>query len=239
MPHNQLSRGVGQSYSMIINLFNVIHAHLHWVQGVASSNLVVPTNQSSSGFCRGFFTTLSAMRSLLVFLFLFQFIVGGYAIQALAQDGSITIRHNKEAWFQWPAHLYAGSKKTSTVAGLDQKSALVIRNSLDYHQALVKRDLKAIKFRTSNYLSYVHSNGWGETQKDQLRNLETGYLVYHSFQEDSMTVSSQSQLDFNATIDVTLNGKRNTYRLKITEVWAVIPGGGKGYHLICRKAIRL
>ena len=134
----------------------------------------------------------------------------------------------------------------------------MIRNSLDYHQALVKRDLKAIKFRTSNYLSYVHSNGWGETQKDQLRNLETGYLVYHSFQEDSITISLhhydfvtltyklsdtrvryQYQLDFYATVDVTLKGKRNTYRLKVAEVWEAIPGGGgKGCHLICRKATR-
>jgi hypothetical protein len=198
------------------------------------------------------------MRPLLPLLFLFQLILGGNAMQALAQDSSITIRHNKEAWFQWPAHLYAGSKKTRTVAGLDQKSALVIRNSLDYHQALVKRDLKTIKFRTSDYLRYVHSNGWVETQEEQLQNIANDYLVYHSFREDSITISFhdydlaaptyklsdtrvryQYQLDFYATVDVTLKGKRNTYRLKVAEVWEAIPGGGgKGCHLICRKATR-
>ena len=178
-------------------------------------------------------------------------------IQALAQENSITLRYSKEAWFQWPPYLHAGSKKTKTVAGLDQKSTLLVRNFLDYHQALVKRDLKTIKLRTSNYLSYIHSNGWVETQKDQLRNIKTDYLVYHSFKEDSITISFhhydfvtpayafsdsrvtyQYQLDFYATVDVTLKGNRNTYRLKVTEVWEAIPGGGKGYHLICRKATR-
>jgi len=177
------------------------------------------------------------MRSL-VLLFLFSLINSG-SMQALGQLENKSTPQKNEAGVQWPTQFYGKRKKAKSVAGLDLKSALLVRNSLDFHQALVKRDLKAIRFRTSNYLSYGHSNGWVESQEEQLRNIETGYLIYHSFQEDSITVSSQSQLDFNATIDVTLNGKRNTYRLKVTEVWAAIPGGGKGYHLICRKSIRL
>ncbi len=195
------------------------------------------------------------MRPILLFFLLS--LIGGGTTQALGQEDSKTIRHHKEAAVPWLTHLYARSKKTRTVAGLDQKSALVIRNSLDYHQALVKRDLKTIRFRTSNYLRYVHSNGWVETKEEQLQNIANGYLVYHSFQEDSMTVSClyddftnyiftspttkvtcQYQLNFYATVDVTLNGKRNTYRLKVTEVWAAIPGGRKGSYLICRKATK-
>ncbi len=177
------------------------------------------------------------MRSLLL-LFVLS-LVGLRSTQALGQGDNNNTPQKNKATVQWPTQIFGKRKKAKSISGLDLKSALLVRNSLDFHQALVKRDLKTIRFRTSNYLKYGHSNGWIETQEEQLRNIETGYLVYHSFQEDSMTVSSQSQLDFNATIDVTLNGKRNTYRLKITEVWAVIPGGGKGYHLICRKAIRL
>jgi len=157
-----------------------------------------------------------------------------------------------------PTRVMGQQKKAKSIAGLDIKSAMLVRNSMDYHQALVRRDYKLIKLRTSNYLSYGHSNGWIESQADQLRNLETGYLIYHSYKEDSMMISyryddlsdyafdsSQSkifpqlQLDFIATIDVSLQGKRNTYRLRVTEVWSPIPGGGKGYQLICRKATKL
>jgi len=196
------------------------------------------------------------MKPLLFILLIFT--IGWWPIHAVGQDDIQNPERKNEVTVQWPTALYGKQRKAVSLAGVDIKSAFVLRNALDYHQALVKRDLKAIKHRTSTYLSYGHSNGWIESQADQLRNIETGYLIYHSYVEDSMTISyrydddleatfssqatkiiPQIQLDFIAVIDVSLQGKRNTYRLKVTEVWAPIPGGGKGCHLICRKASKL
>jgi len=99
----------------------------------------------------------------------------------------------------------------------------VAQRAIAFHKALVNNNRLLLRTFTSTKLRYQHSNGWVETQKEQLRNLQTGYLVYHSFFEDSLTVNfrnrKQSTLRFLATIDVSMQGKRNTYRLYVEEDW--------------------
>src|SRR5213596_1246590 len=68
---------------------------------------------------------------------------------------------------------------------VDQLTATV----KDFHQALVKKDIASISQRTDQALSYGHSNGWVETKADVIKDLETGYLVYHSYKEDSLTIT--------------------------------------------------
>ena len=102
--------------------------------------------------------------------------------------------------------------------GLDNVSTCM----LNYHQALVDKRVQVIDLFTHNNLRYTHSNGWVETKKEQIENIKTEYLVYHSFKEDSLRVTSRSkkaQLEFHATVDVTLKGNRHTYKLNVTEVW--------------------
>ena len=93
---------------------------------------------------------------------------------------------------------------------------------LNYHQALVNKRVQGIDLFTHENLRYTHSNGWVETKKEQIENIKTGYLTYHSFQEDSLRViagKKKAQVFFNAVVDVTLKGNRNTYKLRVTEVW--------------------
>ncbi|MBM3413178.1 MAG: nuclear transport factor 2 family protein [Bacteroidetes bacterium] len=137
----------------------------------------------------------------------------------------------------------------------DSNHILLLRNAMDYHQALVRGDAELIKLRTSKKLRYAHSNGWIETQQQQIENIKTGYLIYHSYKEDSLEIYQLKQpinfngvdpslhywkrhvtLIFNATIDVTLKGNRNTYLLRVSEVWQKKRGRGKGYQLVGRKA---
>ncbi len=133
-------------------------------------------------------------------------------MEALGQEDSVNTRLMKEVVAQWPS----------------DKIGKMIRNvmisMLHFHGALVTKNMRVLSLTTSKDLHYQHSNGWVETQEEQFRNIETGYLVYHRFFEDSVKVTIRSDKNatvlFQATIDVTLQGKRNTYRLLVEEDWS-------------------
>jgi hypothetical protein len=98
---------------------------------------------------------------------------------------------------------------------------------------------KPIIFYLHDSLTYGHSNGWIERRKDFIENLNSKRIIYHSFKEDSIQVIRERKtavIRFIADIDVTLNGKRNTYHLKVMEVW--VRQGLNGWNLIARQAIK-
>ena len=91
-----------------------------------------------------------------------------------------------------------------------------------FHRLLVSANTDSIHQYTDRALTYGHSNGWTETKTELIKNLETGYLDYHSYREDSLTVTVDQKLGharFIADIDVTLNGKPGVFHLKVLEVW--------------------
>ena len=61
----------------------------------------------------------------------------------------------------------------------------------EFHQALVNKNTASINQQTDKALSYGHSNGWVETKADVIKDLETGYIVYHSYKEDSLKITYQ------------------------------------------------
>jgi len=106
------------------------------------------------------------------------------------------------------------------------------------HKIMVERP---DDFVMDNYLhdslSYGHSNGWIERLKDFREDIISKYIVYHSMKEDSVQVVQSGKtayIRFLATIDVSLNGVRNTYRLRVLEVW-VRKGNWK---LFARQAVK-
>jgi hypothetical protein len=108
----------------------------------------------------------------------------------------------------------------------------------EFHQALVNKNTVSINQQTDKALSYGHSNGWVETKTDMIKNLETGYLDYHSYKEDSLQTVINGNLAharFVADINVTLNGYTSTYHLKVLEVWWK---KGKRWLLFARQAVR-
>ena len=81
-------------------------------------------------------------------------------------------------------------------------------------------------------MSYGHSNGWVETKADVIKDFETGYLVYHSYKEDSLTITineTMANARFVADISATLNGNDINVHLKVLEVW--VKKGKAGYYL--------
>lgn len=108
----------------------------------------------------------------------------------------------------------------------------------EFHQALVNKNTVSINQQTDKALSYGHSNGWVETKEDVIKDLETGYIVYHSFKEDSLKITmngSMANARFTADINATFNGKTTTFHLKVLEVWVK---KGKRWLLFARQAVK-
>lgn len=108
----------------------------------------------------------------------------------------------------------------------------------EFHQALVKGNTVSINQQTDKSLSYGHSNGWVETKNDMIKNLETGYMKYVSYREDSIQVmmnGNMANVRFVADIAARLNGNDGNYHLKVLEVWV---RKGKRWLLFARQAVR-
>jgi Domain of unknown function (DUF4440) len=107
-----------------------------------------------------------------------------------------------------------------------------------FHQALVNRNTVSINQQTDKALSYGHSNGWVETKNEMIKNLETGYMIYRSYAEDSVQVvinGNMAHARFVADIGATLNGKEGNFHLKVLEVWV---RKGKRWVLFARQAVK-
>ena len=108
----------------------------------------------------------------------------------------------------------------------------------EFHQALVNKNTISINQQTDKSLSYGHSNGWVETKTDMIKNLETNYISYQSFKEDSIKVSSNGNIAnvrFLAAIEASLKDSRITYNLKVLEVWVK---KGKRWLLFARQSVK-
>lgn len=113
----------------------------------------------------------------------------------------------------------------------------LVKTIKEFHEVLVKKNIVSINQQTNKDLSYGHSNGWVETKKDMLKNLETGYLTYNNFKEDSLLVvinENVAHARFVADITATLNGKTGNFHLKVLEVWV---RKGKRWLLFARQAV--
>ena len=108
-----------------------------------------------------------------------------------------------------------------------------------FHQAVVNNNTVSINQQTDKALSYGHSNGWVESRAEMIRNLETGYLKYSNFKEDSLQLvisGNRAHARFVADISVTMNGKEGNFHLKVLEVWV---RKGKRWLLFARQALRI
>jgi Domain of unknown function (DUF4440) len=108
----------------------------------------------------------------------------------------------------------------------------------EFHQALVNKNTVSINQQTDKALTYGHSNGWVETKTEMLNNLETGYMSYLVFKDDSLKVEINGNVAharFIADISARLNGKDGNFHLKVLEVWVK---KGKRWVLFARQAVR-
>ncbi len=125
------------------------------------------------------------------------------------------------------------------LAGLAQSDEVKLTSTLkEFHQALVKKNTVSINQQTDKALSYGHSNGWVETKKELIEHLESGYMEYNSFREDSIKVEVNGNVGharFIADINATMSGKEFMFQLRVLEVWVK---KGKRWVLFARQAVR-
>ncbi|HOZ70660.1 MAG TPA: nuclear transport factor 2 family protein [Chitinophagaceae bacterium] len=125
------------------------------------------------------------------------------------------------------------------MAGLAQTDEVKLTSTLkEFHQALVNKNKVSINQQTDKALSYGHSNGWVETKKELIEHLESGYMEYNSFREDSIKVEVNGNVAharFIAEINATMGGKEFTFQLRVLEVWVK---KGKRWVLFARQAVR-
>jgi hypothetical protein len=108
----------------------------------------------------------------------------------------------------------------------------------EFHQALINKNTVSINQQTDKALTYGHSNGWVETKTDMIKNLETGYMTYKEYKEDSVQVTvngNMAHARFIADISAVLNGNAGNFHLKVLEVWVK---KGKRWILFARQAVR-
>lgn len=117
----------------------------------------------------------------------------------------------------------------------EQKLTVTLK---EFHQALVNSNTVSINQQTDKVLSYGHSNGWVETKADLISHLESGYMKYTAYKEDSIQVvvnGNMAHARFIANISAVLNGHAADYRLKVLEVWV---RKGKRWVLFARQAVK-
>ena len=98
----------------------------------------------------------------------------------------------------------------------------LLRTVTEFHKALVDKNTVSINQQTDKALSYGHSNGWIETKTDLIKDLETGYISYQDYKEDSITITSNgamANVRFVAQVAATLKGISTNFRLRVLEVW--------------------
>ena len=108
----------------------------------------------------------------------------------------------------------------------------------EFHQSLVKKNTVSINQQTDKALSYGHSNGWVETKTDLMKNLETGFMKYRSYKEDSLQVvinGNMANTRFVADIEASRDGINGNYHLKVLEVWVK---KDKRWLLFARQAVK-
>ena len=124
----------------------------------------------------------------------------------------------------------------SCVAQTDEEK--LISTVKEFHQTLLKKNTVSINQQVDKALSYGHSNGWVETKTEMIKNLQTGYISYQNFKEDSITVAingNMANVRFIADITATMKAATNTYHLKVLEVWVK---KGKRWVLFARQAVK-
>lgn len=127
---------------------------------------------------------------------------------------------------------------TSLMVAAQTADEKLITTIKEFHQALVKKNTVSIIQQTDKAMSYGHSNGWVETKAEMINNLQTGYLTYRSFKEDSLQVTINGNVAharFIADIEATLNQKDSQYHLKVLEVWVK---KGNRWLLFARQAVK-
>jgi Domain of unknown function (DUF4440) len=127
---------------------------------------------------------------------------------------------------------------TFVLCGAFAQKEEVISTLKQFHQSMIGKNAAKEGF-ISDQLSYGHSNGWLESKEDFIKDIETSYITYHSYKEDSINVVVEGNVAyarFVADIESTLKENRTTNHIRVLEVWVKQKNKWK---LLVRQAVRV
>lgn len=126
----------------------------------------------------------------------------------------------------------------SAIAQVDSVSLKEAMSKLD--QALVTKDEKTLTQLLNEDVSYGHSNGWVQTKKDIISDMESGKLSYTKLENISAVIPA---INSNwATVRTITNAEGNVggnafqFKLHILEVWLKTKNG---WQLLARQSTKL
>lgn len=87
-------------------------------------------------------------------------------------------------------------------------------------QAMVEGDTEALRRLSTSDSHAEHISGYNQPRDEWFDQIESGYFDYHTIDNHSiditLTSSTTATLVARSTIDVTIGGSRNTWRLEST-----------------------
>jgi len=108
-----------------------------------------------------------------------------------------------------------------------------------FNTALVNKDSVAIRTLVSDKLSYGHSNGWIQTEKDIVADLYNGKISYTTIgqgEEDIVMEGNTACVRNEASIVAVMNGKTLQFKLKVLQVWI---WNEDGWKLLARQSVKI
>lgn len=108
-----------------------------------------------------------------------------------------------------------------------------------FHQDMVNKNTASLDQQADKALRYGHSNGWIQTKKNFIKDLESGVISFNKISEDNIVVSltgNTAKIKFNANIDAVVNGNGVNNKRTVTEVWVK---KNKQWLLLSRQAVRV
>lgn len=113
---------------------------------------------------------------------------------------------------------------TLTVFSQTKQEREVLKLSRDKFRWLVQKNSDSLNQVLEERLSYIHSNGWIQTKKELIEDLQSGKLTYNSITvvQDSIRLYTKSAVvTGRGKFVATLNGTTNTFDLAYTETYVL------------------
>jgi hypothetical protein len=100
----------------------------------------------------------------------------------------------------------------------------VLQLSIKKFDWLVNRKIDSLNFILDDRLTYIHSNGWVQSKKELIEDLQNGKLVYDNISVTEATVrmyAKSAVVTGRGIFVATLNGSTNTFDLSYTETYVL------------------
>ncbi|MFM7837968.1 MAG: nuclear transport factor 2 family protein [Chitinophagaceae bacterium] len=117
-------------------------------------------------------------------------------------------------------------------------TADVLRAVDQLEKALVAKDAPAVEALLHEEVYFGHSNGWVQTKSEVIRDMNSGYLNYRSFDRESLTITRMNNRALVKAF-VKVEGDRNQVpfqvRLFVLQEWVKQKGG---WRLVVRQGAK-